>query len=225
MIFNHVKLPELEFDLKAVTTESGRKYTTPNGEKYSSITTVLSAYNKKAIMEWRKRVGEEQANKISSQASRRGTSVHDVCEKFLLNELSDMKIQMMMPNVKEMFLQLKPELMKNIGNIYCLEQALYSHKLKVAGRVDCIAEWKGKLSVIDFKTSGRLKDKDHIKNYFMQCSAYAIMFEEITGLPIEQIVVAIAVNDETVPQIFEETKDKYIDDLLYYVKKHQDIAV
>ena len=151
MQFNHVKLESLNFDLTAVTTDNGRQYTTPEGKIYPSVTTVLSEYNKKAIFEWRERVGAEEANKISRAASGRGTKLHTVCEKYLLNEMSDMKIQTMMPDTKELFFALKPHLDKNIGNIYSLEQALYSDELRMAGRVDCIAEWDGKLSVIDLK--------------------------------------------------------------------------
>jgi len=222
MNFNHVKLESLNFDLTAVTTDNGRQYTTPEGKIYPSVTTVLSEYSKKAIFEWRDRVGAEVANKISKAASGRGTKLHTVCEKYLLNEMSDMKIQTMMPDTKELFFALKPHLDKNIGNIYSLEQALYSNELRMAGRVDCIAEWDGKLSVIDFKTASKAKDEDYILNYFMQCTAYANMFEERTGQPIDQLVVAIAVVEDF-PQIFVRNKTKYIPELnkfivMYWIK-------
>jgi genome maintenance exonuclease 1 len=122
-----------------------------------------------------------------------------------------------MPNIKALFQQLKPELDKSIGKIYALEQALYSDELEVAGRVDCIAEWNGELSIIDFKTSSKLKEEGHIQNYFMQCTAYAIMFEERTGRPIDKIVVAIAVENEQ-PQIFVRSKLDYVTELMKYVK-------
>lgn len=219
MIFNHVKLPELDFDLVAETTDSGRRYVTPSGNAYPSVTTVLGSYNKKAIMEWRARVGEETANKISGKASRRGTALHTICEKYLLNEMSDMKMQTMMPNIKELFLQLRPELDSNIGDVYSLEQALYSDRLRVAGRVDCIAQWDGKISVIDYKTSTKLKFEENILNYFMQCSAYAEMFEERTGKPINQIVVAIVVeNGQTL--LFIENKSDYLLPLQEYIVRY-----
>ena len=217
MTFEFIKIPELDYDLEAVTTESGRLYTTPKGNKYRSITTVLSAFSKKAILEWRKRVGDEEANRISSKASARGTNLHLVCEKYLLNEYTPLKLKSLMPNIKALFQQLKPELDKNIGKIYALEQALYSDELEVAGRVDCIAEWDGELSIIDFKTSSKLKEEGHIQNYFMQCTAYAIMFEERTGRPIDKIVVAIAVENEQ-PQIFVRSKLDYVTELMKYVK-------
>ena len=169
--FEFVKLPELQFDLLTETTESGRTYLTPTGEKYPSITTILSSYNKKAFFEWRKRVGEEEANRIARKASSRGTKMHTVCEKYLLNEITEVKMRTMMPDTKSLFLQLKPFIDANVGKIYGLEQALYSHKLRLAGRCDCIAEWNGKISIVDYKSSTREKSEDGILNYFMQCSA------------------------------------------------------
>ena len=107
-IFNHVKLPQLDFDLKVETTDSGRLYATPTGEKYKSITTVLSNHNKQAIMEWRQNVGEKRANEISGKASRRGTIVHKICEDYINNETTEFKLQMLMPDLKELFFKIKP---------------------------------------------------------------------------------------------------------------------
>jgi genome maintenance exonuclease 1 len=220
-MFEFVKLPELDFDMKAVTTDSGRVYATPSGEKYPSVTTILSSYGKKQLFEWRKRVGEEEANKIASKASRRGTALHTVCEKYLLNELTGMKIASMLPTTKELFYKIKPHIDTRIGKIYALEQALYSHNLKIAGRVDCIAEWDGMLSIIDFKSSTKQKDKNNIGNYFMQCTAYGLMYEEIVRVPIEQIVVLIGTENGP-GQVFVEKKDNYIEELEKYVRKHYD---
>ena len=222
-MFNHVKLESLNFDLQAVTTDSGRKYTTPDGKVYPSITTVLSSYNKKALFEWRARVGEEEANRVARKASNRGTKLHSTVEKYLLNELSSLKMHMMMPDTKELFLKLKPFLDAHVSNIYGIEQALYSHNLRLAGRCDCIGEWDGKVSIIDWKTASRSKQKEQIANYFMQASAYAEMFEEITGIEINQIVVAIAVEDDP-PQIFIEEKSKYLPELNKYIGKYWETA-
>jgi hypothetical protein len=219
-MFEFVKIPELEFDLVSETTTEGRKYVTPTGEKYPSVTTVLAPYGKKALFEWRNRVGDEEANRVAAKASRRGTALHTICEKYLLNELTPMKIQAMMPNVKELFVQLKPQLDDNIGKIFSLEQALYSDRLGVAGRVDCIAEWKGKIAVIDFKSASRFKSADGILNYFMQCAAYADMFEDRTGQPIDDLVVAIGVEGSKEAQIFEVKKDDYLPEFELYVDKY-----
>ncbi len=215
--FEFVKLESLDYDLKSVTTEDGRLYETPSGQRYPSVTTVLSAYNKKAIFEWRQRVGEEQANRISRKASGRGTKLHTICENYLMNEIDEVKFRTMIPDTKQLFLQLKPYLDDNIGRVYGIEQSLYSDRLKIAGRCDCIAEWNGELSIVDYKTSSWQKDEDKILNYFMQCTAYAEMFEERTGMPVNQIVVAVAVEETQQAQIFVREKDKYKDALMKYI--------
>jgi ATP-dependent exoDNAse (exonuclease V) beta subunit len=217
--FEHVSLPQLQFDLKAETTDSGRLYTTPEGNKYKSITTVLSHLNKKAIYEWRQAVGEERANEISRKASNRGTKVHKICEDYINNEITDFKMQMLMPDLKELFFKIRPIIDENVGKVYSQEQALYSDELRVAGRVDLIAEWNGKLSVIDFKTSTKQKDEDYIQNYFMQCTAYALMFAERTGIWIDDIVVLIA-TEEGPAQVFERQIHDYRQPLIEMIDKY-----
>ena len=180
----------------------------------------MSEYNKKALFEWRERIGAEEANKIAAKASSRGTKLHTVCEKYLLNEMTGLKMQTMMPDTKELFISLKPHIDENIGNVYSIEQALYSSRLRLAGRVDCIAEWNGQLSIIDFKTSTRPKTEDGILNYFMQCTAYATMFEEVTSKPINKLVIAIAVADGTNQIFVREKTDHYMDSLYYYIGKY-----
>jgi len=201
-MFNHIlcELPKL----KRVTSEDGtRVYETPTGKKYPSVTTVTGLLKKKAILEWRKRVGEEEANRISSTAARRGTRLHTLCEKHLLNE--NVTVNMF---DTEMWNNVKPHL-SDINNIYALESSLYSNHLQVAGTVDCIAEYKGKLSVIDFKTSRRVKTRDNIHDYFIQCSAYAVAFEEMTGNPVSRLVVIMGVDNENT-LIFQERRDDWV---------------
>jgi len=218
--FNYVKLPELQFELKQINAESGRRYNTPNGNSYPSITTVLShSTDKTFLIEWRKRVGDEEANRIVKKSTSRGTKLHKICENYLLNELNDFKIKTMMPDVKDFFLQLKPHIDENVGDVYGLEQPLFSDRLRIAGTTDCIAEWNGKLSVIDYKNSRRIKEEDQIQNYFIQCTAYAEMFGDITKRPIEQIVVAIA-NEDGKPQIFVREKHKYITNLNSMIERY-----
>jgi genome maintenance exonuclease 1 len=217
-MFNHVKLDREVPKLKQINEDGTRYYSTPEGNKYPSITTVLAEYSRKGIMEWRERVGAEQANKIAGKASTRGTKLHKVCEQYLNNDELEFKT----PFERSFFESLKPQLSR-IDNIYAQELRMYSDHLRIAGTVDCVAEFDGKLSVIDFKSASKPKDKDYIENYFMQCSAYAIMFEEIFKIPISQIVIAIAVEEDD-PQIFVEKRDKYVKRLLYYrdlyEKKH-----
>lgn len=222
MNFNHVKLDTLNFELESVTTESGRTYKTPSGNTYPSITTVLSSYNKKALLEWRQRVGEEEANRVSRKASNRGTKLHNTVEKYLLNEMSPLQMHTMMPDTKELFLKLKPLLDTHVNNIYGIEQPLFSDRLRLAGRCDCIGEWNGETSIIDWKTANYTKEKNQITNYFMQATAYAEMFGERTGIEVNQIVIAIAVENET-PQIFIEDKKDYLVELNKYVDRYHNV--
>lgn len=210
-MFNYCP-PKVLADLKSQTFPDGKRYyTTPDGVKLPSVTTVIGAKGKQAIMEWRKRVGEEEANRVSKKASSRGTNVHTLCERYLNNE----PLGMIMPDALEMFLPLKPYL-NRINNIHYQECALWSLKLGMAGRVDCIAEFDGVLSVIDFKTSKRVKKKEDIDSYFAQCVAYACMYEELIGQGIDQIVIIMAVENSE-PLIFIERTEDHINTLLEYI--------
>jgi genome maintenance exonuclease 1 len=196
-------------DLKSTTFPDGKRYyTLPDGTRLPSVTTVLGAQKKQAIMEWRKRVGEEKANAISRKASGRGTNVHTLCERYLNNEsLGDI-----MPDAKEMFISLKPTL-NRINNIHYQEQALWSTQLGMAGRTDCIAEFDGELSSIDFKTSARIKTREDILDYFWQTAAYSLMYEELIGTPINKLVIIMAVENST-PLIFIEKTEDHIEGLV-----------
>jgi ATP-dependent exoDNAse (exonuclease V) beta subunit len=180
------------------------------GERFPSITTILSLYNQDFIAEWKSKVGEEYASKISKQAARRGTIIHESIEQYLINK----PVPFISFRQQEIFKSIKP-LLDDINNIHYIEKRLFSRHLRLAGTVDCIGEYRGKLSVIDFKTSSRLKEKNKIENYFMQCAAYAIMYEELTGIPIPRIAVLIAVDDDS-PQLFVEKRDNFVKKLLHY---------
>lgn len=222
MQFNHVKLDREVPKLTQLSENGTRYYVTPSGNKYPSITTVLSAYNRKAIFEWRQRVGSEEANKISGKASTRGTKLHKNCEDYINNKNPVFKT----PFETVLFNSIKPTLHR-INNVYAQELRMFSDHLRIAGTVDCVGEFDGKLSVIDFKTANRRKDPSYIENYFMQCSAYAIMFEEIFEIPVSQIVVAIAVEDDE-PQVFVEKRNTHVKRLLHYrdlYESNQGVAV
>ena len=193
--------------MNAVTTEKGRQYRTPEGINLPSITTVLSILSRESIAKWRARVGHEEANRISHRASSRGTRVHEIVEKYINNE-ENFK-DGYTPDIISSFTDLKPILDARIGRVYAQEAPLYSNHLGVAGRVDCVADFDGKLSIIDFKTSMRPKRYDYVTNYFMQETAYAIMWEERTGLPITQLVTIISV-DNNDPQVFVEHRDNWV---------------
>ena len=208
--FNHVNAPTLT-ELIAETTDSGRVYNTPDGNRYPSVTTILSELSKAGIAAWRKRVGTEEANRISTQASTRGTKIHQICEDYLNNKPDYLDGQM--PANVFTFKQIQPILDQYIDNIQYLEAPLYSDFLKTAGRVDCIAEFDGKLSIIDFKTSRKPKKKEWISNYFMQASCYAVMYEERTEIPVSRTVVIVAV-DGSEPQVFVENRDNFIEEFV-----------
>jgi len=207
-MFEHVDIDISE--IKTQNVDGKRYYVTPSGAKYPSITTVLSILSKQGIMEWRRRVGAEVANAISTKAARRGTHVHSMCEDLLNNKLD---LKKFLPVDVEMFKTIELIIIEKIDKIHAQEAALYSDYLGVAGRVDVIAEWEGRLSVIDFKTSSKPKKKEWISSYFQQTSAYAVMFEERTGIPVDQVVVLIAV-DNSNPQIFVEKRDDHIKDCI-----------
>ena len=207
--FNHVpvNLPEL----KTKTIDRKRFYVTPEEEYYPSITTVLSIRKKEGLMEWRKRVGNDVANYVARTASARGTKVHHMCEDYLNNMEFDWpeKWKEHKKNFLPwcLFKQLRNEALCHINDIYAQEAGLYSDKYKVAGRVDCIAKYKGVLSIIDFKTSTKEKNDEWNENYYIQASAYAEMFEERTNINIPQIVILVVTEDGTVQEFIKDKKE------------------
>lgn len=203
-----------DFAQSTTSEDGGRVYVNASGTAYPSATTVLGVLSRDSIAAWRKRVGEEEANKISSKASTRGTKIHTLTETYLKNENVSDKIDEVKASMLdvEMFNKFKP-ILEPISNIHCQELALYSDHLRMAGRVDCIAEYNGKRAVIDFKTSNKSKSKSYIESYFMQTAAYAIMYEERTGIPVPWLVILIAVEDD-VPQVFIEKRDDWVKKLL-----------
>ena len=192
------KLP----DVITETINGKRFYVTPEGKKYPSITTVLSGRNKEGIMRWRESVGNDVANNIMRTAAKRGTAVHTLVENYLNNE--ELSNQDVLPTA--LFTLIKPEL-DNINNIVIQEGGLYSDKWGVAGRVDCVAEYKGKLSIIDFKTSTKEKKEEWVENYFIQGSAYCEMYEERFSTPVNQVVILIVTEDGAVQTFIKDKKD------------------
>ena len=213
MQFNHVNFEYSKLNIEQINGPNGRLYQTPEGFKYPSITTVLSCQPKEGLEKWRERVGEDEADKIVKKAATQGTYIHKLCEDFLNNiSLQELKFRTFFE--KDLFYKLIP-ILHRIDNIYVQEHRMYSNHLRIAGTVDCVAEFDGKLSIIDFKNSRKIKRKEYIEHYFMQCAAYAIMFEERYKKPISQIVIIITVECEQ-PQYFIEKRDNYTKKLLEY---------
>jgi len=216
-LFNHRLIKE--FQLESTDTPSGRYYVLPDGSKMPSVTTVLGWQKKDSLKEWRLRVGEEEANRISKYAANRGTKVHAVCENYLNNKPDYLDNTDIL--TQDMFSSIQPILNERVDNIYGIESALYSNHLGLAGRCDCIAEFDERPSIIDFKTSTRLKKKEWIEDYFLQGTAYAMMFYELTGILTKQIVIIIAVEAEE-PQVFIEHTKNWMRPLKDRISKYYD---
>jgi len=193
--------------LKTKTVDKKRFYVTPEGNEYPSITTVLSPRNKEGLMKWRKKVGEKVANHICNKAATRGTKVHKMCEDYLNGEDMTHHKKDFLPYC--LFNELKDKTFDNINEVIAQEAVLFSDKYRVAGRTDLIAEYKGELSIVDFKTSTNERKDSYNENYYIQTSAYAEMFEELTGKPINQIVILVVTENGTV-QEFIKDKQEYL---------------
>ena len=213
--FKHVNcdLPKLSRE----TIDGVRYYSVPDADellKLVSITSVTSHHNRDIFVNWRKKVGEEEANRITKKATRRGTDMHTLTEHYLKNEeLPEV------PPISEMLFKIAKSKINLINNVYALEGSLYSKQLGIAGTVDCIAEYDGELAIIDFKTSKKPKPREWVEHYFVQCMAYGCMLYELTGIMIKKLVIIMACeNGECV--VYEEyDKAKYIKLLTEYIRE------
>ena len=222
---NFVQLDESKFPTTKGKNIDGFRFYAVDDQHFPSITTVLGAIPKPGLVAWRKNVGEEAAKWEMNRAARRGSATHTLVEQFLKGET---------PSIRDvlplgMFRLLKPYL-DQVDNIHCLEQIMYSHQLTIAGQVDCIAEYNGKLSVIDFKTANKERVDSWNENYYIQCTAYGIMYEELFGTPIEQLVILQAGEDGSAKAFVKNTADykeklgKVIQDFYkYYEEKTKGI--
>ena len=215
IMFNHldVELPKLERQ----TIDGVRYYDVPDGEKLLklvSITSVTSHFNREIFVKWRKRVGEDEAQKITKAATSRGTDMHSLVENYLYN-----KTLPSVPPLPDFLFKIAKAELNKINNIHCLEGPLYSLQLGVAGTTDCIAEYDGELAVIDFKTSKKPKPREWIENYFVQAMFYGMAYYEMTGTPIKKLVIIMACEDgESV--VYEESDlKKYMKLVVKYIKK------
>ena len=211
MKFIHEKINMGYETLDRTDAPDGRRYVTLDGKSYPSVTTVLSLVNRDSIAAWRKRVGEEKANQIGTQAANRGTAVHNIIEKYINNEdTSDF-----MPHIQQSLQNLKPLIDKHVTKVFATECPLYSDHLQLAGTCDAIVEWDGIPTIVDWKTSRRPKKKTNISNYFMQLSAYAVMWEERTGMACSNTRIVMDV-DNFHPVMYKETRDDWIDKMIYW---------
>ena len=217
-MFNHV-IMEMSLEDICARNVGGKRVYEVGDNKYPSISTIFSFRNRKSIAEWRARVGAEEANKISKRATTAGTTVHSMIEDYLNNELELEKYDGK-HLAKILFTQAKPMLAR-INNIHFQEAPLYSHEFAIAGRVDCIAEFDGKLSIIDFKTSSKEKKEEWIEGYLVQETGYAKMYEERSGIKVEQIVTLITCQTGDT-QVFIKNPDDYVPLLRDYIQEYND---
>ena len=215
-MFDHVDL-NLE-PLERETIEGVRYYSIPDVDelvKLVSITSVTSHFNKEIFVNWRKKVGNETADKITKAATKRGTDMHTLTEHYLKN---DQELPQVPPISEFLFKIAKGELNK-INNIYALEGPLYSKELGIAGTVDCIAEYNGELAIIDFKTSKKPKPREWIEHYFVQAMAYGCMLYEMKGIPVKKLVIIMSCENGECVVYEENDKEKYIKLLSKYIQK------
>jgi hypothetical protein len=198
----------------------GHRFYEIEGKNYPSVTTVLNIRKSEGLKQWRNNVGNEVANWEMRRAANRGKATHTLVEEYLKGETPSERGVLPLG----LFKLLKPYV-DQINNVHFLETIMYSHKLTIAGQVDCVAEYNGELSVIDFKTANKAREEGWIDNYFLQTTAYAVMYEEIFKKPIKQIVVLIAAEDGTVACFKKEKKDfieplaKAIEDFYKYYEE------
>jgi genome maintenance exonuclease 1 len=211
-MFNHIEIDYPTLDREMI--DGVRYYDTPDGQKLVSITSIISHYNREIFTKWRKRVGVEEANKITKAATSRGTDMHTLVENYMLNK----ELPTVQPLSEFLFKQAKPDLDK-IDNIHAIEQALFSRELGVAGTVDCIAEYDGELAVIDFKTSKKPKPEKWIEHYYVQCAAYACMLYEMTGIMVKKFVIIMSCENGEVEVYEQYDKRKYINLLAKYISE------
>lgn len=209
--FNHCIVP-LEVKLEEVYRDGNRFYSTPDGE-YPSVTTVVGFEKQKFFSEWRKNNPDE-----SKRVTSRGTKFHSLIESYLNNE--EINFDKIHSNFKSLFALIKPELDK-IDNIKAIESPLWSKTVGLAGRTDCIAEYDGKLSIIDFKASTKEKRAQDIQNYFCQATAYALMFQERTGIIVNNYAILIACEDG-IKQVFQGNPLKHVKTLKSTIKKYRE---
>ena len=211
-MFKHIEIDYPKLDREMI--DGVRYYDTPDGNKLVSITSIISHYNREIFREWRAKIGNEEANKITKQSTSRGTDMHTLAECFLRNQ----QLPEVQPLSQFLFLQAKSDLDK-IDNIHAIEQALFSKELGVAGTVDCIAEYNGELSIIDFKTSKAPKPREWIDGYFVQAAAYACMFYDLTDIPVQILVILMTCENGEVTVYEEYDKMKYMKLLVKYIEK------
>ena len=222
--FNFIDLDKSKLPVTKGKKVDGFRFYDIDGKAYPSVTSVLGIKKKAELQGWREKIGENVANWEMGRAARRGKATHLLVEEYLKGKTPSERGVLPLG----LFKLLRPYI-DQIDNIHLLETIMYSPKLTIAGQVDCVAEFNGKLSVIDFKTANKERQESWINNYFLQTTAYAQMYEETFGKSIDQIVILLASEDGSVQNFIKEKKDymtplmKSIDEFYkYYQEQNKD---
>ena len=205
-----------DLELSKKETNGIRLYNLPDGRWVPSITSVTSFYNRQIFADWRKRVGIEEANRITKKATARGTDFHEAAQAYLENR--NLVWEDYLPATRFMFHHATPYL-DRINNIHAIERTLYSEYYGLAGRVDCIAEYDGELAVIDFKTSEKIKPEKWLENYFVQEMFYAAAYYELTEIPVKKLITIMVTPGGEVKVFDKRNKGDYIKLLVRYIKE------
>lgn len=184
--------------LSRTTVEGKRHYCLPDGKKVPSVTTILDrtkpAEAREALANWKRAVGEQRAQEITTEAANRGTRMHAYLEQYILqDELKPLPSNPFAhPSwfmAAEVILQ---GLQPNVTEYWGTEVPVYYSGL-YAGTTDCLGLWKGRPAIIDFKQSNKVKKREYISDYFIQLAAYAAAHNETHGTDIDQGVILMAV--------------------------------
>lgn len=212
-VYEPLSLPKLE------RTHIGEKrlYFRPDNKekKYISITTITSFFNRKIFIDWRKKVGNEEADKITNAATRRGTDLHTLNECYLQNIFPPD-----VPEISKKLFEVNKPALDKIGKILGIELGMFSDYLGIAGTCDLIAEFDGELAIIDYKTSKKPKPREWLEHYFVQCCAYAFMLKELTGLEVKKFVIIMSCENGELSIYEERDIAKYIKLLVKYIKHY-----
>lgn len=212
-VYEPLKLPKLERE----HIGDKRLYFSPDNKakKFISITTITSFFNRHIFIDWRKKVGAEEADKITKAATTRGTDLHTLNECYLQG-ITPPEV----PDISKRLFEVNKSALDRIGKIYGIELGMYSEYLGIAGTCDLVAEYDGELAIIDYKTSKKPKPRAWLEHYFVQCCAYAFMLKELTGMEVKKFIIIMSCENGELVVYEESNVAKYIKLLVKYIKHY-----
>ena len=211
--------------LHRIDSDNGRKYNTPTGN-LPSVTTILSATkseeSKQMLQKWKDRVGESEAKRITAEASNVGTIMHSILENWVLNKEYDPGNNLIHRQAKMMADEVKKNISPFISEVWGSEVNLYYPDL-YAGTTDLVGMWKGKPAILDFKQTNKPKKLEHVTDYYLQLTAYALAHNELYGTDIKEGHILMCSRDlqyqqfDLLPENFNSWEDQLLAKLeIYY---------